>query len=248
MAEIDIFHYRKGNSVFHILDPGLKLFYFFVISVLTFRSAVVSLFLIFISAAVIFIMENADQKSFSVFRFFKSISLFLLFLIIVVFCRWLAEGGREGLYSGLIYSWKLLTLLILSNNLITSTDTSAVYGAVYRFLRPLPFISAGRTAVMVSLTISFIPLIFDQYLEVKDAYDSRLGGRGRNPFRKIFSTVFPLLQNTVFRAEELALAMESRCYSDNPTLPDRQIKKADIVSIIIMVLFAGGIIYLNIKY
>ena len=248
MAEIDIFHYRKGSSVFHLLDPGLKLLYFFIISILTFRSSVPSLLLIFISASVVFVLENAESKLLSLLRFFKSISIFILFLSFIILSRWLAEGGREGLYSGLIYSWKLLILLILSNNLISATETSAVYGAVYRLLKPVPFVPAGRVAVMISLTISFIPMIFDQYIEVRDAYNSRLGGRGRNPLRKVFSIVFPLMQNTVFRAEELTLAMESRCYSDNPTLPDLQIKKADILSAVFMFLFTAGIIYLNIRY
>ena len=248
MAEIDIFHYRKGTSVFHLLDPGLKLLYFFIISVLTFRSSAVSLSLIFLSALLIFILESVQSKTLSLLQFFKKISFFLLFLSIIVLLRWISEGGREGLYSGLLYSWKLLTLLILSNNLISSTDTVAVYGAVYRLLKPLPFISAGHAAVMVSLTISFIPLIFDQYLECRDAYNSRLGSRGRNPLRKIFSAAFPLVQNTIFRADELALAMESRCYSENPTLPEMKIKKADIFSVFIMLFFTAGIIYMNIKF
>ena len=243
MAEIDLFHYRKGNSLLHRLNPGIKLFVFFILSILTFRSGIYSL--IMISSLVAMLFLSVYIKSASPFSFIKTLSGFLFFLILVTSGRWLAEGNIEGLYSGLVYSWKLLILMLNSHILTTTTDTSEIHGAVYKMLKPVPFVPAGRTATMVSLTILFIPLIFDQYLECRDAFDSRLGSSSRNLVRKIFSIAYPLMQNTVFRAEEVAFAMESRCYNDNPTVPEMKIKKPDVVSLFVMCVFSTLVICMN---
>ncbi len=82
-------------------------------------------------------------------------------------------------------------------------------------------------------------------LNQKQRFDSRLGGNSKNPVRKIFSIAFPLMQNTIFRADEASMAMESRCYSDNPSLPETDIKKPDLLSIIIMIILTGTAVYFN---
>ncbi len=159
MAEINIFHYRKSSSMLHLLDPGLKLIYFFVLSLLIFRSNHLSLILFTAAVTALFTAEYIQSGNISLLSFFKTISFSWFFFLFIVLSMWFIEGGRSGLYSGLIYSWKLLLLLTFSHLLTSTTDTSAIQGAVYRILKPVPFIPAGRTAVMVSLTIGFIPLI-----------------------------------------------------------------------------------------
>ena len=248
MAEIDIFHYRKSSSILHLLDPGLKLIYFFVLSLLVFKSNQFSLLLFTAVLTALFSLENMQSGNISLLRFFKIISFFLIFLFFIVLSMWLINGGREGLYSGLLYSWKLLLLLTASHLFTSTTDTSAIQGAVYRILKPVPFVPEGRTAVMVSLTIGFIPLIFDQYLESKAAFDSRLGGNSKNPVRKIFSIAFPLMQNTIFRADEAAMAMESRCYSDNPSLPEIKFKRSDFISVLLMIILTGTVVFINYQF
>ncbi len=245
MAEINFFHYRKSEGILNALHPGIKLVSFFLLSILTFSSGILPLSLISIFVLILFILFFMKSKAVHVSGFMKTLSGFLVFLLLISSGRWLAEGGREGLSAGLFYSWKLLILMLCGHLLTSTTDTSEIHGAVHMILNPLPLVPAGRIAAMVSLTISFIPLIFDQYTECREAYDSRLGSSSANPLRKIFYIAYPLMLNTVFRAEEVADAMESRCYNDNPTIPDMRIRNCDKVAILFMMLFFPLIIYLN---
>ena len=248
MAEIDLFHYRKGSGSLHLIDPGIKLLLFFLLTLITFQSNIVSLIVISFTVFLLFMLEYMQSGIISPLRFLKTISYFLLFLLFIILGRWFAIGGIEGLLSGIVYSWKLLIILINGQLLTSTTDPSGIHSTVYKTLNPVPLVPAGQIATMVSLTITFIPLIFDQYLECRDANNSRLGNTAGNPMKKIFSIAYPLLLSTIFRAEEIAMAMESRCYNENPTMPDIKIKKLDMFCLFFMLIFFAGIIFLNIVY
>jgi energy-coupling factor transporter transmembrane protein EcfT len=248
MAEIDLFHYRKGSGFLHSIDPRIKLLIFFLLTLITFQSNNVSLIIISFTVILLFLLEYRQSGILSPLRFLKTISFFLLFLLFITLGKWFAIGGIEGLLSGVVYSWKLLIILVNGQLLISTTDPSGIHNAVYKTLKPVPLVPAGQIATMVSLTITFIPLLFDQYLECRDANNSRLGNTARNPLKKIFSIVYPLLLNTIFRADEIAMAMESRCYNENPTMPDMEIKRQDLFCLFFMLVYFAGIIFLNIVF
>ncbi|MDY6780373.1 MAG: energy-coupling factor transporter transmembrane component T, partial [Halobacteria archaeon] len=76
---------------------------------------------------------------------------------------------------------------------------------------PLP-VNQADVATMMSLTVRFIPLILDESDEVKDAAKARcVGERGR--VRRTVAYSYPLLLRVLRRADELAVAMSSRCYT-----------------------------------
>lgn len=237
MAEIELFHFRPGKTVLHRINTAVKYLSAIILSIALFNSSPLELTamtcLLIISIMVIFFPLPVN----TVFRRIRNLRGFLVFLLLISAARGLSIEGRalpylpffsiEGLLSGAIYSWKLVLLLIIGQLLVSTTEPSELHGAVYRCLSPVPMINAGQIATMVSLTISFIPLIFDQYLEIKHASESRLGSITGNPYKKIQSIVLPLMQTTLSRADEVASAMESRCYRDDPTLPDWEMGLGD---------------------
>jgi len=243
MAEIELFHYRKGNGILHRFNGGFKLLAMIFLSIAIFRGEVNELILLSLFISVVFLIEYFQSRILSPPLLIIKIKGFLFFLILIVFIKGLMIKGVpvryiplfsiEGLLSGVVYSWKLLLLIILGQLFTSTTDPVNIHGAVYRLLDHLPLINAGNTATMVSLTITFIPLIFDQYIEVRNAFESRLGNRSKNPVKKISSLALPLLQSTFLRADEVTQAMESRCYSDSPTLPAMKITVTDIICLII---------------
>ena len=255
MAEIDLFHYRRALGFLHFMDTRIKLLTVLLFTIIIFNSKYISLVLITIFAVTIFIIEYRQSKTISPASFIKKTGIFLLFLIAIIFIRGLTIEGTsipylpffsfEGLQSGAIYSWRLFIILITGQLLISTTEPSLIHGAIYIILKPLPFFPAGQIATMTSLTITFIPLLFDQYKEVQNASHSRLGNRAKNPITKIKSIVLPLLQTTIIGADEIAQAMESRCYNENPTLPNMKIKKTDLFSLISILILLTIIILLN---
>ncbi|MDA3809351.1 MAG: energy-coupling factor transporter transmembrane component T [Spirochaetaceae bacterium] len=255
MAEIDLFHYRYGKGILHRLDARIKLLFLILITLVLVKSGYLSLLLLSAFLLFVFLLEYLQSPILSLLFYIKSIRMFLIFLFVISLIKGMTIDGRiitflpflsiEGLQSGMIYSWKLFLLLLMGQILISTTDPSDIHGAIYRILYKIPFIPAGIIATMISLTITFIPIIFDQYEEVKNANNSRLGNLTGNPVKKISALILPLLQTTLFRAEEIAMAMESRCYSENPTLPFMKLKKLDIVAFLIIISFILIIFLLN---
>ena len=256
MAEIELFHYHYSESLLNRTDTRIKLLSLLALTISIFHSQKLSLSILSIFTLTVFLMEYYQSKCLSPGRLLKIIRSFLLFLIAITLARSITIEGspvsfipllsKEGLYSGLIYSWKLVLVIILSQTFTSTTDPAMIHGAIYKLLNRIPFLKAGIIATMMTLTIGFIPLIFDQYLEVCNARDSRLGNETKNPIKKISSITLPLLQTTISRADEVALAMESRCYNNNPTLPDMVFQKKDYMISALLIVFLFIIFLLNI--
>jgi biotin transport system permease protein len=68
---------------------------------------------------------------------------------------------------------------------------------------------------MVSLTLRFFSIILDQTEEVRLAHRARMGDQSRNPFRKAKFLVLPVLRRSLFRAEDVTLALAARGYRDD---------------------------------
>jgi energy-coupling factor transporter transmembrane protein EcfT len=247
MAEIELFHYRRGKGILHRLDGRFKLLEMIILTLSIFKSAVPSLILITLFTILVFLMEYFQSKILSPFTFLENTRGFLLFLILIAVIRGLTAENTylSGLLEGAFYSWKLLLLIIWGQLLSSTTAPSDIHGSVYRILYRIPLINGGIIATMISLTLSFIPLLFDQYLEIQNAVQSRLGNFTKNPLKKIAFIALPLLQSTIRRADEIAQAMESRCYSDNPTLPSMKIHKKDWISLGILGIISLSVFLLN---
>ena len=174
--------------------------------------------------------------------------LLLLIVVIVVVSAAPGSGGfsGEGLLKGAVVSWQFL-LLILSGVLLTGTTSfTDIRASLVWFFRPLPGVPATRIATMMTLTLSMIPLLFDQLQEMREARQARcLGktkwigkvkgsGTARGPWRKLKMTLVPLFINTFRRADEISLALESRCYRENRSQRRLKTKAGDWYALVLV--------------
>lgn len=236
MAEIELFHYRPGNLRLHRADTAMKYLSAIALSIGIFQSSLIELFCLTILLGVLSIPYRYPMS-------LKGLKGFFLLLLAIVISRAATLEGtpipfipffsREGLLSGFHHSWRLILLLIMGQLLLSTTDPSDLQSAIYRLLNPLPLVPAGKIATMISLTILFIPLIFDQMLEAREAAEARLASQTRNPVKKILVTALPLMQMTLSRADEVAAAMESRCYRDDILRDPADKKGSDFLLFII---------------
>ncbi len=168
--------------------------------------------------------------------------LLVLILFIVLVRSFTASGpmlldlgwlglSKAGLEAGLITGWRLLIVALLSSLLISTTRLSHIRSAIARIAKPLPFLPAARLATMFGLTLGFVPLILLEAGEVLEAQKARCIERRRNPLFRIFSFVAVLLRKVFWRGDNLTLAMEARCYSDQATLPALKARGADWVKL-----------------
>jgi energy-coupling factor transporter transmembrane protein EcfT len=159
-----------------------------------------------------------DSRTWALFLF----ALFLLHAFFTPGSRWSAAPWvpvtGEGLQLGGITCWRLALLLGYAVLFTAVTRPRDLQGALVWLLKPVPFLPERRVGLMVSLTLRFFSTILDQAEEVRLAYKTRLGNRHRNPLRKAKFLVLPVLRRSLFRAEDVTLALAARTYRDDVPL------------------------------
>jgi energy-coupling factor transporter transmembrane protein EcfT len=227
MAELTAFGYRSGRSILHRLDPRTKLISLVLISIGSLGagpSGLAILFLLYWAA-----LRMIPLSLSSVIREIR----YLLFLLAIVFLAravsvpgtpvwavWSVALTREGLYEGLLVSGRLLAVVLWGLIFVAVTRPAEVRGTIIRFLGPIPLIPEKRVATMISLVVRFIPVITHQARETGEAQRARGIEARKNPVFRLTALAVPLMRRIFQDADELVIAMEARCYSEDRTGPD----------------------------
>lgn len=251
MAELNAFSYRHGSSVLHGLDVRFKLICLVLISLASLKAAAWALFLLTLILMAMIVHMGLPLKSVA-----ETLGYVGILLVFVFFARALSAPGipivefkilsltREGIYDGAMVCWRLVIVILAGLSFVATTRTSAIKAAVAWLLGPVPFIPAQRTATMMSLTLRFIPVIFEQAKETVDAQRARGVENRKNPIYRLRKLAIPLIRRTFERADKLAVAMEARCYSGNRTDPVLSANRKDwlvLVSVICLCIIIIGI-------
>ena len=224
--EITIGQYYQTESVIHRLDPRVKLIATFAYIISLF---IVSSWLGYLLAAIaIAIIVKLSHVPFGyIMRGMKGI-MFLLMLT-VVFNLFLTEG--EPLvhfwkltitYEGLDFAAKMavrLIFLIIGSSLMTLTTTpNQLTDALEDVLGPLKkiHVPVHEIAMMMSIALRFIPILMEETDKIMKAQMARGADfESKNLIKKVNSLVpllVPLFISAFRRANDLAMAMEARCY------------------------------------
>ena len=224
--EITIGQYYQTESPIHRLDPRVKL-------IATF-AYIISLFVVhswtgyLIAAVAVAIVIAASHVPFGyIMRGMKAVMMILM--ITVIFNLFLTEGRPlvhfwklTITYEGVDFASKMavrLIFLIIGSSLMTLTTTpNQLTDALEDVLGPLKkiHVPVHEISMMMSIALRFIPIL----MEEKDKIMKEQMARGadfesKNLMKKIQSLVpllVPLFISAFRRANDLAMAMEARCY------------------------------------
>lgn len=226
MARVSVFSYSPGVSLLHRLDPRFKLLFMVMLSLGSLNAGFVSLFLT--SCAVILGLVRAQVQFTSVYKELKIFPYFLLFIFIA---RSLSTPGEiviefygvtaswQGFYQGLQVCWRLSLIVLVSLGFIISTTTSEIKAAVEFYFAKIPMLPEKRISTMLSLMVRFIPLILSQVQETLDAQKARCVEKRKNPVRRLIKLTIPVIRRVFQNGDQLAIAMASRCYTEDRTSP-----------------------------
>jgi energy-coupling factor transporter transmembrane protein EcfT len=239
------FNYRPGHSFIHTLDVRFKLAVLILCSLATFQATLLELM-----AGSILLGFGLAYLRLPVIRIVREIRFFLVLMGFVFVTRALTVPGtplihanffimsREGLYDGVLIVWRLLIIVFVAVAFMATTRPSEINAAVAWYLIPFPFIPRKRIAMMMSLLMRFIPVIFEQARETSDAQRARGVENRKNPVYRIITFSIPMIRRVFETADELVIAMEARCYSENRTQPEFTARLRDwIVLVVSMSLF-----------
>ena len=125
----------------------------------------------------------------------------------------------HGVYSGLMVGCKFMLIVLGAAILTLTTVPLRLTDGIAEILRPLRKIRLPVTQlpIMILITLHFIPVLFWEAQKLISAQKAR-GAKleGANILRRLKNLLpifAPLLRNSFRWADELAMGMESRCYS-----------------------------------
>lgn len=226
IRDITIGQYYKADSLIHKLDPRVKLVgtMMFIISLFVFEEPAG-----FVLAAVFLSVAIATSKvplSYMV-RGLKSIVLLLA--VTLVFNLFLTDGEplfhiwkltvtQEGIRSA-VYLAVRLVLLILGSSLMTLTTTpNQLTDGIESLLTPFKAVKlpVHEIAMMMSIALRFIPILLEETDKIMKAQMARCAdfesGNIVKRAKGMLPILVPLFISAFRRANDLAMAMEARCY------------------------------------
>ena len=226
LRDITIGQYYPTGSVIHRMDPRVKLFgtLVFLISVFAYKGiigfAIVTLFL----AAVIGISKVPFRYMIKGLK-----AIMILMLITALFNLFLTPGEvllqiwklkitKEGVLSAIRMAIRL-TYLILGTSLMTLTTTpNQLTDGLEKALRPLAkiHVPVHEIAMMMSIALRFIPMLIEETDKIMKAQMARGAsfdeGNIIKKAKSLIPLLVPLFVSAFRRANDLAMAMEARCY------------------------------------
>ncbi|MDA8442224.1 MAG: energy-coupling factor transporter transmembrane component T [Peptococcaceae bacterium] len=242
--------YFNGQSIVHELDPRTKLWGYIVLSTLVFANG--QRWSMLCTALALFWLMWITQIP---WRYYLSSikSMWLILLITIVFnsVRLHSSSGlavhfgalslnTSGMLFGLVVGVKIVFVVLLTSVFTFTTSPIALSDGLEIIFGPLTQFGfpAHEIALMMSITIRFIPTIMaegDRLVKALQARGADIGGGGLyKRARNLAPLLIPLFIGAFRRADELALAMEIRCYRGNTGRTRyRQLRlgRADYVSI-----------------
>ena len=223
--------YKFKDSLVHKLDPRIKIIYLIILSVLVF--AIKNLFgILFFSLFILLMVALAklDFKNLTEnMRPFYFIFIFILFMYIIF--------SPAQLKQGFIAVWRFLMLIIISLLLTFTTAISDIVAAIEKLSKPLKTfnIKPRNLAIMISITIRFVPVMFINLEKIKEAMLARLADFKKLKYIKLIMLV--LLEKMLKSASSLGDAMQSRLYNED-TENKKMLKfgKCDYLSIVFILI------------
>jgi energy-coupling factor transport system permease protein len=227
MSQIAIGQYIPGNSIIHRLDPRAKLLFVFAFMfVIFFANNAPTYGLLYLFCLVMIGLSRISAK------LFLGAMKPVLFLIVLTSCLHLllTHGGRPilitpiftvyegGVQQAIFISSRFLILVVTASLLSFTTSSIDLTDALERLLNPLKRIRVPvhELALMMSIALRFIPTLWEETEKIKKAQIARGAElESGNLFKRLKSYIpifIPLFLSAFRRAEELALAMESRAY------------------------------------
>lgn len=231
IKDITIGQYIYGTSPLHKLEPWVKIVLTLVYAavVLMLRTpAAYAVYIVF--TAVIVLVSTVPVK-----MLFKGLKpLIWLFAFTTLFNLFLTPGeplvsfrlgalaveiSKEGIKLSVLLALRL-TLLVIGTSLLTlTTSPLQLTDGIEKLLKPLARIKlpVHEIAMMMSIAIRFIPTIgeeADRLMKAQKARGADMESGGIFKRAKAMTPILiPLLTSAFRRADELAVAMDARCYN-----------------------------------
>ena len=262
LQDITLGQFFPGNSILHRLDPRTKIILLFVLMILIFAAEGWAAYfaLIILTAGLIFLSKVPPL---TVLKSIKPLSWIILFTLLIHFVShdgevlakfYVFKVTTEGILYGVKISLRLVLLIVLSSLLTFTTSPLKLTDATEKLLSPLAKIGvpSHELAMMMTIAIRFVPTLIEETDKIIKAQKSRgldfdSGGIVKR-LRAMVPILVPLFLSSFRRADDLALAMEARCYrggEGRTHMKELHLKALDFGAAIVVAIIFAAVIFLR---
>lgn len=256
LKDITIGQYFPIDSFIHKLDPRNKLITTFLFIILIFfvnsaigfaLTAVFILAIIFAAKLPFKYVIKGLKPVFFIILFTAVLNIFFTKGQTLIFHAGIIKIYLEGVNLALLMAARLIALITVTNVLTLTTSPIDLTAGLEILLNPLKKIKvpAHEIAMMMTIALRFIPTLIDETDKIMKAQMARGAeidtGSLINKIKAFIPILIPLFISAFRRADELAMAMECRCYNggDGRTkMKKLKTTSKDYISMVTFVVFA----------
>ncbi len=254
LRDITLGQYYNADSPIHKLDPRTKLIgtLIYIITVFMFRNP-----LVFIPVLLFLIVTiRLSKVPFKyIVRGLKPILILLLITAFFnlfltkgepIFTVWKLSLTKEGIYNAFFLCARLIFLVTGSSLMtLTTTPTQLTDGleSLLGFLKVIK-VPVHEIAMMMSIALRFIPILMEELDKIMKAQMARGAefdsGNIVKKIKAVIPLLIPLFISAFRRANDLALAMEARCYrggEGRSKMKPLKYKKQDTFSFVVLFIY-----------
>ena len=226
LKDITLGQFFPGDSLLHRLDPRTKivLLFFFLAAIFIFDSPLAYAALTAFTAALIAVSR---VPPFLMLKALKPLSWIIAFTFVIhlvstpgdaFFHVWLFDFTWQGAAKGFFIALRLALLILLSALLTYTTSPLALTDALETLMQPAKRVGvpAHEIAMMMTIALRFVPTLIEEADKIMKAQQARgadfTEGSVIERVKGFVPVLVPLFISAFRRADDLALAMEARCY------------------------------------
>lgn len=264
LKDITLGQFFPGHSILHRLDPRMKLILSLLyIVTIFFANNLITVAILTAAAFLLIPLGQIPLKT--VLKSLKPLRWIILFTT-VLNLFWVKDGKQlldfyfiEIYSGGIVYAIAMalrVTALLTGTTLLISYTTSpiALTDGLEQMLSPLKKIKVPvhEFAMMMTIALRFIPTLIEETDKIMSAQKSRgadfESGSLLSRAKALVPIFIPLFVSSIRRADDLATAMECRCYhggAGRTRMNRLHYALRDLFAILLYLLFMAGIIALR---
>ncbi|MEE3452721.1 energy-coupling factor transporter transmembrane component T family protein [Dialister sp.] len=226
LTDITLGQYYPGDSYLHRMDPRAKILCTMIFIIAIFLAN--NLFSYVLVAAFTFL--TIAKSGVPVKLIWKAIKPLWIILVFTMAIHMLTTPGnefftwkfihisQEGITNGLIMTLRLVFLIAFSSLLTYTTSPIVLTDGIEALLMPFRRfgVPAHELAMMMTIALRFIPTLLEETDRIMKAQSSRgadfVNGNLWQRAKNMVPLLVPLFISAFRRADDLATAMEARCY------------------------------------
>lgn len=263
LKDITIGQFFPGESFVHKLDPRFKIVFTIFFIVMLFVAdgfagllvGILFMLIAFFTSKIPFsLMLKSLKPILPIIIFTSLLNIFFIRTGDVVLKWAFIIITRQGLETAAFMVIRIVALIVGTSLLTYTTSPIVLTDAIERLLSPLKKIKVPvhELAMMMTIALRFIPTLVEETDKIMAAQKARGADmESGNLFQRAKALVpilVPLFVSSFRRAEELALAMECRCYhggEGRTRMKQLKCSYRDFVALGVMILFTALIVVMN---